>query len=398
MKKNIKPALFILIFLLILAGCVSSYTPGYIENEQALVVEGLITDQPGAYTINISLSTQRWSANTYIRLSGFTVWITDDNGGRFDLKEGEKIGTYLTDPVTFKGEAGRTYSLHLITNGRFGNIYYESYPTKMIAAPPVDSVYYEKRTYNQAGFGTVEGCQIFLNTHDPTGECRFYRWEYNETWEFNLPSDYMVLNKTCWRSENSEGILIKNSSSLENEKVTRFPLLTISNPVDRLSVKYSLLVNQFSLNEDEFYYWEKIKNMTEATGGFYDVVPASISSNVYCPDDITRKVLGYFSVSAVKSKRIFIKDNFIENNMTYFNCIADTIHRIGNAFSGYYWVKYNYLTHRNDTISGEGISFWTLYDYPSSVPPVKIITWNKGCADCTTRGTIYKPDFWNDDK
>jgi hypothetical protein len=47
MKKNIKPALFILIFLLILAGCVSSYTPGYIENEQALVVEGLITDQPG---------------------------------------------------------------------------------------------------------------------------------------------------------------------------------------------------------------------------------------------------------------------------------------------------------------------------------------------------------------
>jgi hypothetical protein len=215
----------------------------------------------------------------------------------------------------------------------------------------------------------------------------------NETWEFNLPSDYMVLNKTCWRSENSAGILIKNSSSLENEKVTRFPLLTISNPVDRLSVKYSLLVNQFSLNENEYYYWEKIKNMTEQAGGFYDVIPASVSSNVYCPGDITRKVLGYFSVSAVKSKRIFIKDNFVENNMMYSTCIADTIHKSGN-----YWLKYNYITHRNDTIYGEGTSFWALYNYPLSIPPVKIITWNKGCADCTTRGTIYKPDFWNDDK
>jgi hypothetical protein len=387
----IRPA--ILLFLLILAGCVSSYTPGNIENEQALIVEGLITDQPGVYTINISLSTQLWNARNPVKLSGFTVWITDDNGSKFDLKEGDKIGTYLTDPVTFRGEAGRVYTLHLITNDRLGDIYYESYPTKMIVAPSIDSIYYEKRLFNQNSYGSVEGCQIFLNTHDPAGECRFYRWEYNETWEFNLPSDYMVLNKTCWRSENSAGILIKNSSSLENEKVTRFPLLTISNPVDRLSVKYSLLVNQFSLNENEYYYWEKIKNMTEQAGGFYDVIPASVSSNVYCPGDITRKVLGYFSVSAVKSKRIFIKDNFVENNMMYSTCIADTIHKSGN-----YWLKYNYITHRNDTIYGEGTSFWALYNYPLSIPPVKIITWNKGCADCTTRGTIYKPDFWNDDK
>jgi hypothetical protein len=387
----IRPA--ILLFLLFLASCISSYTPGYVENEQALVVEGLITDQPGPYTINISLSTQRWSVNTYIRMSGFTVWITDDNGGKYDLNEGEKIGSYITDPATFRGEAGRIYTLHLISNNRLGNVHYESYPAKMIAAPPIDSIYYEKRLYNQPGFGTVEGCQIYLNTQDPAGECRFFRWEFVETWEFNLPVDYMVPNKTCWRTENSEGIFIKNASSLENGKVIRFPLREIQNPVDRLSVKYSLLVNQFSLNEDDFYYWDKIKKMTESGGGLYDVVPASIYSNVYCPTDISKKVLGYFSVSAVKSKRIFIKDHFLENNMMYFNCVSDTIHKSGN-----YWVKYNFLTHRNDTITGENISFWTLYNYPLSVPPVKFITWNKDCADCTTRGTINKPDFWDDDK
>jgi hypothetical protein len=381
------------LFLLIQASCVTIYTPEKVENEQALVVEGLITDQPGVYTVKISLSTPLWGGGNPVKMAGFTIWITDDNGGRFNLQEGEKIGTYVTDPATFTGEAGRTYTLHLIANDRLGNASYESYPTKMIPAPPVDSVYYEKKTFNQEGFGTTEGCQIFLNAHDPAGECRFYRWEYIETWEFRLPSDYMILNKTCWRTENSAGILIKNSSSLENEKITRFPLLTISNPVDRLSVKYSLLVNQFSLNEDEFYYWDKVKNLTESTGGLYDVMPASIPSNVYCPGDITRKVLGYFSVSSVKSKRIFIRDNFFERNMMYYNCISDTIRK-----SGSYWVKYNYLTHRNDTIYGENINYWVLFDYPGTVPPSRIITINKGCADCTTRGTIYKPDFWNDDK
>ena len=389
---SFRPVILFL-FILITTGCVTSYTPVNIENEQALVVEGLITDQPGVYTMEISLSTPLWGSGMKAAMTGCTVWITDDNGGRFDLTEGEKFGTYLTDPATFRGEAGRTYTLHIIANERLGNLYYESYPTKMIATPPVDSVYYEKRMFNQPGFGAVEGCQIFLDTHDPEGECRFYKWEYNETWEFSLPDNFTVLNKTCWQSENSTRILIKNSSSLENERIIRFPLLTISNPVDRLSVKYSLLVNQFSLNENEFYYWQKIKKMTEETGGLYDVIPASISSNIYCPDDITRKVLGYFSVSAVKSKRIFIKDDFFNRNMQYFNCIADTVHKSGN-----YWVKYNYFTHRNDTVTGLGDSYWVLIDFPGSVPPVRMITWNKDCADCTTRGTVLKPDFWPDDK
>jgi hypothetical protein len=371
-----RPSILFL-FLLILAGCVTSYTPENIENEQVLVVEGLITDQPGIYTVNISLSTPLWGVQTPVKLAGCIVWITDDDGGKFNLKEGEKIGTYLTDPATFRGEAGRIYTLHIIANKRLENIYYESYPTKMIVAPPVDSVYYEKRTFKQEGGGMMEGCQIFLNTHDPSGKCRFYRWEYNETWEFHIP--YNVLYDTCWISQKSAGILIKNSLSLENERISRFPLLTITNPIDRLSVKYSLLVNQFSLNEDEYYYWEKLKNMTEETGGLYDIVPASITSNVYCPDDITRKVLGYFSVSSVTSKRIFIKDSFSGENKMYENCPSQTI-------TG------------TDEIRGLNDSLWVIITYSDSIPLQRVLTNKIECASCLTRGSAVEPSFWHDDK
>ena len=117
-------------------------------------------------------------------------------------------------------------------------------------------------------------------------------------------------NKVCWISSNSNVINIKSTSVLEEDRISGYPLNFISNLTDRLRVKYSILVNQYSLNEDEYLYWEKFQNITEQVGGLYDIIPSSVPSNVYCLDDPNEKVLGYFSVSANSSKRIFIKDNF----------------------------------------------------------------------------------------
>jgi hypothetical protein len=78
----------------------------------------------------------------------------------------------------------------------------------------------------------------------------------------------------------------------------------ISNLTDRLRVGYSILVDQYSLNEDEYLYWEKLQSITEQVGGLYDIIPSPVPSNVYCVDDPNEKVLGYFSVSANTSKRL----------------------------------------------------------------------------------------------
>jgi hypothetical protein len=368
---------YILFILIVLAtGCVINYTPQNVENEQALVVEGMMTDQAGPYQFNISLSSPIWTPANPVKMAGCKLWITDDNGGNFKLSEGGKIGTYFTDP-SFTGVTGRTYTLNILTNDRLGNIYYKSYPTLLVASPGIDSIYYEKKFYTLNGFGTVEGCQILLNTHDPLKECRFYRWEYTETWEFTLPYD--VLNKTCWVTQKSGNVLLKNASSLQSETVSRFPLLTISNPVDRLLIKYSMLVNQYSLSEDEFYYWEKVKNMTEETGGLYDIIPASIPSNVYCPDDITRKVYGYFCVSSVSTKRIFIRDSFSAVNRTYQSCPSSIFKGTGD-------------------IPGLNDSLWVITTYTDSIPLQRLLTNKRWCATCLTRGAGDEPSFWHDDE
>jgi len=185
----------------------------------------------------------------------------------------------------------------------------------------------------------------------------------------------------CWISNNPAEILIKNASLHAEASIIRHPVISITDPVDRLSVKYSILVNQFSLNEDEYFYWERLKNTIDQTGGLYDLIPATIPNNIYCLEEPYKKVLGYFSVSAMSSKRLFIKDNFAGINTMYERCLSDTI-----------------FTTMPDTIAGQGWVIWIIKDYSDKVPSAVIYTVDRGCVDCRTRGTNIKPVFWNDDK
>ena len=63
----------------------------------------------------------------------------------------------------------------------------------------------------------------------------------------NTRSHYAVKNKVCWVTERSDEILIKNTSLYSQARVSKFPVLFISNSGDRLKETYSILVNQYSL-------------------------------------------------------------------------------------------------------------------------------------------------------
>jgi hypothetical protein len=367
--------------MLLLNSCITQFIPQTNETQEFLVVEGLITDQPEPYTIKLSSTLPLGTRNMANPVTGYNVFITDDLGNTYQFKETD-TGTYVSDPAIFKGMIGRFYALHINANTSANNHKYESYPMEMKPVPPIDSVYYEKveipGDYQSLWPKRPEGCQIYLSTDDPTGQCRYYRWEYTETWEFRLP--YSVPNSTCWVTSYSDKINIKSTESLAEARILKYPLDFISNLTDRLKVKYSMLINQYSINEDEYSYWEKLQNVSEQVGGLYDMIPSAIASNVYCIDKPDEKVLGYFSVSASTSRRFFIKDHFNgqANLYTDDDCIADTI-----------WFG-AYIPNLNSTV-------WIIID--RLIPDgYQVITYTHGCADCTARGTNQKPSFWKDDK
>ena len=376
----VKPLHLVLLLsvLFVLNGCIVQFLPETNEEQELLVVEGLITDQYGPNTIKLSKSLPLGGRNAARPFEGCNVSISDDLGNNYNLFE-TVAGTYITNASDFQGIIGRSYTLHISTNASPINLSYRSFPMEMKPVPPIDSIYYEKEDIIEEiqGSQTAEACQIYLNTHDPENTCRFYRWEYAETWEFKLP--YLVPNKTCWISSSSDRINIKSTASLVEDRINRYPLNYISNMSDRLKVKYSILVNQYSLNEDEFAYWEKLQNISEQVGGLYDITPSSINSNIWCVENPEEKVLGYFSVSANTSKRIFIKDKFTGIIDLYNSCIADTV------FGG-------------ETIPYLGSFVWVIIDHPIPPPSYKVITYTKGCYDCSVRGTTIEPIFWREDE
>lgn len=368
------------LFFLIISGCITQFVPETDEDQNLVVVEGLITDQPDVNTIKLSRSLPLGKKIILRPLRGCSVSITDDQGSTFLLTESSTYGTYLTNVSEFQGVVGRKYTLHINTNNSTTTHYsYQSLPMELRAVPPIDSLFYEKLTLKEKTefTGPKEGCQVYLNTHDPAGNCNFYRWEYIETWKFQLP--YMTTNNTCWITNNSNKITIKNTSVLAEDIVARLPLHLITYETDRLSVRYSIMVNQYSVSEDEYIYWEKLQNISEEVGSLYDITPSSIPGNIFCIEDPGEQVLGYFSVSAKTSKRIYIDETFRGLVALYKECPTDTIY--GNA----------QIPYLNSNV-------WIIDDQPFAMPPFKVITDKKFCADCTTRGTTTKPDFWDDRK
>ena len=378
-KQTTQGGVFQFILCLIsvfLNSCIAQFVPQIEEEKELLVVQGLITDQPEPDTIKLSRSLPLGQASAARPVSGYTVSISDNKGDIYYLLE-ISPGTYIT-PTLFKGEIGSFYTLHINSNSQRNNLNYQSIAMEMKPVPPIDSLYYEKTVIkNPEGFSKgINGCQIFLNTYDPQNKCKYFRWNYSETWIIKLL--FPVQNRICWITEKSHLINIKSTASFNESKIAGYPLLYISNVTDRLLWKYSIVVNQYSLTEDEYIYWEKIQNIAEPSGGLYDIIPAAVSSNISCIENPDEQILGYFSVSSKVSKRIFIEDNFEGIIDQYPNCVIARTPVVDPP--------------------GLGIYVWILDDEPFGRPPYRLLTDKKGCADCTVRGTTVKPEFWQDDK
>jgi hypothetical protein len=325
-----------------------------------------------ANKIRLSRSTPLGSPLIRKPVIGAIVTVTDENGIVTTMSE-SPAGTYSTDSTEFRGRVCGRYSLSIKIN----NVNYETDFIEMKPVPLINSLYYEKEviTVTEDSSHIEEGCQIYVDSYDPSGECQLFRWDYAETWEYRIPYD--VANRTCWVNERSYEVLIKNTSNYNQARVTKFPILFISNKTDRLKETYSILVNQYSLTEAEYKFWESVQNISQNVGSLYDITPVAIPGNIRCNTYPEEVVLGYFSVSAVAQKRLFIHERFFGLPHFYIYCATDT------------------LTGQLPE-TGLNKEFWVIEDYGDEPLPFWIITTFKECADCSTRGTQIKPPFWID--
>jgi len=398
---------FLLAAVFTVCTCIEPYTPKLKGYDSLLTVDALITDLNSSCTVKLTRTMQNQNDITPA-VSGASVYLTDDAGNASDLKD-TGDGIYKTDSIDFKGSVGRTYILHINTND---GKEYESEPCSMQSVPDIDSIYFEKdqQLINNAT-QSLAGVSIYLDSKGGDNN-QYYRWAYEETWKFSVPYpkkyDYIkggkviptkVIKEHCWRSRKSDMVLVRSVNSGGAYTINREPILFIaSNTSDRLMSEYSILVKQYSVSKKEYEFWNDLQQVNESGADIFASQPFTVISNIKNIHNPTERVLGYFQVSAVKQKRLFIPfSEFVRLHLPFYH--YDACKRIEKAPSDFATefgppVTFDDL-YSMFCIKSDYIFIEPLYNSVTNALE-KLVFTTPECADCELTGISKKPDFWVD--
>ena len=306
--NNRRGSFFIIILLIGLTNsCKQAYEPPAIQvKTNYLVVDGIINSGQDSTIITLSRTKSLTDTGfTIIPELNASVFIEEEGGSSY-LLSALGNGQYGTGPLILNNN--KNYRLKIQATGK---VYSSDYvPVKQ--TPPIDSLSWE-----QPGNLT-----FFVNTHDPNNTTRYYRWEYDETWQYQTPyesfyifengqirnRDSSELVHICYRHANSNDIILGTSTQLSEDIITHVPLVTIPQNSRKLSMTYSLNVRQYALTEEAFKYWQLLEKNTQRVGTLFDAQPSQLIGNIHSESDPAEPLS-----PRRRSKRIFVTTYNLRN-------------------------------------------------------------------------------------
>tara|TARA_R100001369_G_scaffold92244_3_gene136387 strand:- start:4159 stop:5337 length:1179 start_codon:yes stop_codon:yes gene_type:complete len=383
-------------------GCVEEIDFETETFESALVVEATITDINEQQNIKLSRTFQ-FEEDGPTPESNAQVSIIDETGGKYNFVESEESGTYVST-TAFAAVANHSYQLKITTaNGRN----YESTPVHLPQGVQIDNLSAERGTSTNGS-----GVSILLDSYNPEGTSNYYRFEYEETYKIVSPydsnKDLILVNdtppytfdivpktreeKVCYNTKPSTEIIIANTNSLTEDRLSSFEVKFIDRENPIISKRYSILVKEYVLSFESYTFYETLKSFSGSESLFSQVQPGFIPGNITSVTNEDEKVIGIFEATPVSSKRIFFNyidffnsddgepGSFAEDCMiSRPDVIPDgrplgTLIKIGS-------VKFlGVATGPGDFTTGFG---------PYNVVPTP-------CMDCNVFGTNVAPDFWEE--
>ena len=372
---KIKLCILIIIVCSVALSCKEKFEPPAVKgSHNFLVVDGFLNS--GGDSSVILLSRTRNLGDTVTAIPELNAGMQlETDGGVVAFAANLGGGEYLFPALALP--TSQNYRLRISTSD---GKEYLSRDMVVKTTPPIDSISY---SYND------KGVTIYANSHDPSGNTRYYRYEYDETWEYHAPifSELIYVGGippargrlddewiyACYRSQSSHKIYLASSAGLETDVIYQFPIQYIERNTEPLSVRYSINVRQYALTKEAANYWTNLKKTTEELGSIFDAQPSQLRGNISCLSDSTQPVLGFMSISSVEKKRMFIKRGEA-GPWTYGE--ACEVHNIPPDSFHIYFDLWHY-----EAISTHGLS-----NLDGAQAP---------CVDCRLKGgTTTKPDFW----
>ena len=306
--------IFSFLIFVFLFGCIEEIEV-FKGSSDSFVVDGAITTEPGPHRIKLSYSRQYNTKPTFEKVEGAIVTIVDDEGQEEQLTYTEN-GYFVTSPA-FSAVPGKSYQLKIkLKSGDE----FESIPEKCISVPALQNVSARMN-------GTV--LDFFADFTDDPAEENYYRWRYNGTFEFVAPVAYEMsrtnqqMKKSdcitwegpapfakdiyrCWVKEFDAEYLKIDDDLLFNGREMKDVFLYSMDLQQKFNHGYYAEVKQYSLTKSAYIYWKAIKDQMSNNGTIFETTNYQIRGNLRSLQDPDENVLGYFGVSAVSAKAVFV--------------------------------------------------------------------------------------------
>jgi len=369
--------------LAIIASCRKPYLPAAISSPGSyLVVEGVINSGADSTIIRLSRTVALSGKTTSAAELNAQVAVVSSNNVTYPLADMGN-GQYASGPLNL--DQTRQYRLMITTAS--GNRYASDFEA-VKNTPPIDSVGYTIQS---------DGINIYANTHDPNNATRYYRYDYDETWQFRskYSSNFVTNGKkivvrtqaqiinNCFGNDRSNTILLASSAKLTQDVIYQTPVTQVPSTSEKIETKYSILVKQYALTEDAYNFWQNLKKNTEQLGGLFDAQPSNINGNIHCISNPAEPVIGYISVCNVQTKRIFVTNQQLPQGWvpTYpYACEEDSA------------LYCHFVICQND------VALFLIPKGSTEIPvdsiPGGFLASSRECTDCTIRGVVKQPSFW----
>ena len=362
--------------LVLMASCLDPYYPDPQSNPEAgfLVIDGFLDGVKRTGVVKLSRSLLLGELrNSTAELNAEVTVETED--GSFSLEE-KGNGNYEAadldlDPVS-------DYILHVRTAD--GSTY-TSDPINLRVSPEFDSLVWRAEP---------GGVRFYVNGHDENNNTKYWHYGFKETWEYeaSMTSKYVMTADgypvkrkpeeqvhNCWYTSGATQVLIQSTTRLSQDLVTMYPINFIPKGSRNFLIRYTILVEQRSISEDEYVFWDLIRRTTEKIGGLFDPIPSQVLGNVHSDDNSSAPVLGYFTGGFPREKRIFITLDDLPKDLQ----VVDRLDFVCNSHS----VTYTGQGQQAGDVIIE-LASGSTYLVTSSI-----------CGDCRSLGGVnVKPSFW----
>jgi hypothetical protein len=312
MHRNRKYLIAFICIAFYTQSCIYEYLPKAGNYENFLVVYGMITTENGPHEITIYKNRQIGENSIDSIGHDALVSLCDDLGNIIPLKEASN-GRYLT-PGTFAGRIGTKYKLNIVLPA---GKQYESDYVEMLDVPGISDIKAEH--IKKPGTSTTtedEGYQFYISTEPGSSEQKYFKWEIDEDWEFDMPYIYdyywdgknltdISIPYQCYSQRHLRDFFISTTNNSQINYISNYPLHFVSK-YDKLKYGYGIRVRQYALSEFSYNFWENvIENNNPNAINSKQQYP--LVGNMKCITNPNETVYGILEASAVKTKNLQVE-------------------------------------------------------------------------------------------